>query len=155
MAEVREDFRLFEKLFPNAVVSASTLGDYFGLIDGDDKIRRALPRMEAEMGDTWIYGVQSDPMKVAQMRAIQRSYTALLAAGGCGDEDLGEFLHYAIKLFEHTWGGSTGAHMNISRETVTDVWTADEVAKARGSHSYLLRKSGGRHIIHTHTSTCP
>ena len=28
-----------------------------------------------------------------------------------------------MKLFEHTWGGSTGAHMNISRSTVPNVPT--------------------------------
>jgi hypothetical protein len=139
VAEVREDFRLFGKLFPNADVVASTLGDYFGLIDGNETIRANLPTMEAEMGDTWIYGVQSDPMKVAQMRAIQRAYTAhLLAADDeAEDDDLRGFLHYTIKLFEHTWGGSTGAHMNISHETVSDVWTAAELAQARGSHSYI------------------
>ena len=49
------------------------------------------------------------------------------------------FVHYAMKLFEHTWGGSTAAHMNISRTEVGEVWTAAQLvdAKARGAYKYI------------------
>ena len=37
---------------------------------------------------------------------------------------------------EHTWGGSTGAHMNISSEEVSDVWTVDQVATAQSNGTF-------------------
>jgi hypothetical protein len=37
------------------------------------KVMSALPVFTGEIGDTWVYGVQSDPYKVAAMRAISRA----------------------------------------------------------------------------------
>ena len=40
------------------------------------------------------------------MRAMQRAFSACHAAGRCGAVDephIQEFLHYTLKLFEHTW----------------------------------------------------
>ncbi|KAJ3075896.1 hypothetical protein HK102_005517, partial [Quaeritorhiza haematococci] len=34
-----------------------------------------LPEVEAEIGDTWIYGVPSDPYRMASFRALQRLRT--------------------------------------------------------------------------------
>eukprot|EP01045_Picozoa_sp_COSAG04_P039449 COSAG04_NODE_11068_length_733_cov_0.949527_1_plen_93_part_00 len=53
-AEVRDDFRLFGAVFPNASIIASTLGDFFDLIDGDPKLRSELPVLKSEVGDTWM-----------------------------------------------------------------------------------------------------
>lgn len=50
--EVKEDFKLFGALFPNATVRASTLGAFFGLIDKDHGLRDTLPRLTSEVGDT-------------------------------------------------------------------------------------------------------
>lgn len=35
-------------------------------------VRNALPKVTAEIGDTWIFGVSSDPLKTATMRAMMR-----------------------------------------------------------------------------------
>ena len=51
-----QDFALFDRLFPNANVTASTLGAFFDLIDGNPKLRATLPRLGSEIGDTWMYG---------------------------------------------------------------------------------------------------
>lgn len=51
-------------------------------------------------------GCASDPVKLAKMRAMQRAFSACHAAGRCGAVDephIQEFLHYTLKLFEHTW----------------------------------------------------
>ena len=53
-AEVRDDFRLFGAVFPNASIIASTLGDFFDLIEGDPKLRSELPVLKSEVGDTWM-----------------------------------------------------------------------------------------------------
>lgn len=81
-----------------------------------------------------MYGCASDPIKLAKMRAMQRAFTACYAAGQCGtkhEPNILSFQHYALKLFEHTWGGSTAAHMNISRTEIGSVWTAQQLAEAK------------------------
>ena len=60
----------------------------------------------------------SDPLKLAKMRAIQRAYSECHAAGRCGAVDepnIAGFLHYSLKLFEHTWGGSLGTGAVLHR----------------------------------------
>jgi hypothetical protein len=39
------------------------------------------------VGDTWVFGVQSDPLKVADFRAVQRYRTACVADGACHLQD--------------------------------------------------------------------
>ena len=85
-SEVREDFAMFGRLFPNASVTASTLGAFFDLVDGNPQLRAALPRLGSEVGDTWMYGCASDPKKLAKMRAIQRAHSKCHGAGQCGPE---------------------------------------------------------------------
>ena len=53
-AEVRDDFRLFGAVFPNASIIASTLSDFFDLIEGSPKLRSELPVLKSEVGDTWM-----------------------------------------------------------------------------------------------------
>ena len=104
------------------------------LIENDAKLRSSLPVLKSEVGDTWMYGCASDPVKLAKMRAMQRAYSSCHAAGQCGTEhepNIFSFQHYALKLFEHTWGGSTAAHMNISRTEIESVWTAQQLAAAK------------------------
>lgn len=104
------------------------------LIENDAHLRNSLPVLKQEVGDTWMYGCASDLKKLAKMRAMQRTYSACHAAGQCGIEQepqLLSFQHYALKLFEHTWGGSTAAHMNITRTEIASVWTAQQLAAAK------------------------
>jgi hypothetical protein len=39
-----------------------------------------------EIGDTWLYGVASDPAKVADYRSVLRLRTACLASGECSEQ---------------------------------------------------------------------
>jgi hypothetical protein len=135
--EVHTDYRIFGSLFPNAVVEASALDQFFGKIDGNATLRAALPRLGSELGDSWIYGAASDPLKLAMMRAMMRAHSACHRANRCTsahEPGIAKFQQYALKLAEHTWGGSTGAHMNISSEEVSDVWTVDQMASAAQSN---------------------
>ena len=138
-SEVREDFRRFGSMFPNATVVASTLTDFFSLIDSSPVLTASLPILTSEIGDTWMYGCASDPLKVAQMRAMQRAFAACHHAGRCSassEPQIEKFLHYTLKLFEHTWGGSTAAHMNVSRSEVERVWTVEQLAQAKTEGRY-------------------
>ncbi len=67
-----------------------------------------LPEVTADLSDTWIWGVGSDPVKVQRMRALHRARTACERAGQCGPDDAAylNFSRLTIKNMEHTWGVS-------------------------------------------------
>ena len=63
--------------FPNAKnIVASTLDNFTQHLDS---VRDKLPIIQAEIGDTWIYGVPSDPQKVSRMAAMEKAWAS--AAG--------------------------------------------------------------------------
>ena len=66
-----------KSVFPNAVVVASTFDNFTRAVaDEVDAGRAILPVVTSEMADTWIYGVPSDPQKVARGRVINRAWAS-------------------------------------------------------------------------------
>ena len=57
--------------FPNAAVRAGGLDDVAESLLRP-AVRSKLPVLALEVGDTWSYGIQSDPRKVANIRAAAR-----------------------------------------------------------------------------------
>ena len=100
---VRDVLQVFDDMrreFPGAEVRASTL-DAFARSLG--KIRASLPIVTAEIGDTWIYGIGSDPTKVSQYRELLR----LRRAWQQRDVDAAAFDAFSRHLLvvpEHTCG---------------------------------------------------
>ena len=66
------------KQFPNAEVTAANLTDIANAVE---PYRGRLPVVTQEIGDTWIYGVPSDPLKVARYREVARLRNAWIADG--------------------------------------------------------------------------
>jgi len=63
-----------------------------------------------EIGDTWIFGVQSDPVKTANFRAASRARAACIADPHC-PSDTAAFFNFSrllVKVPEHTWGERVG-----------------------------------------------
>jgi hypothetical protein len=86
--------------------------------------------------------VSSDPNKLAKLRAMARAYGVVCKPPGqsCAPQPgLGFFLQNNVKLAEHTWGGQSGAHLNVSATEVEAVWTAAElaVARRRGGYTFI------------------
>ena len=51
--------------------------------EGGAAKREALPRLTAEVGDTWVYGAPSDPQKQARARVMNRAFAgAITKLGG-------------------------------------------------------------------------
>lgn len=70
-----------------------------------------LPVVESEIGDTWIMGASSDPVKVARYRAASRARAACAAEGRCSSIDepnIRAFDRLLLKISEHTWGWNGG-----------------------------------------------
>eukprot|EP01134_Creolimax_fragrantissima_P005275 CFRG5275T1 len=94
-------------------------------------IRQSLPVVYREMGDTWVFGIQSDPLKIAKYRALARARKTCIKKNLCNPLDLSDraLQHYSralIKNFEHTWGfhslspGDVSSHNNSHFRPLVD-----------------------------------
>lgn len=104
-SEVRAVFALLRREWPGADIRASTFDDFVApLLEGlaSGAITTQLPTVTAEIGDTWIHGVASDPAKLAEFRALMRLRRA--APQLAEDPDFDAFSRLLIKVPEHTWG---------------------------------------------------
>eukprot|EP00041_Stephanoeca_diplocostata_P032029 m.1014457 g.1014457 ORF g.1014457 m.1014457 type:complete len:862 (+) comp24072_c0_seq8:282-2867(+) len=113
--ETEDNFVVFGAAFPNATIHASTLDKFFSLLN-EPTVRDALPRVTAEIGDTWIFGVSSDPLKTATMRAMMRQRTRHVNTSNASSTEepgMDSFTHMLLKTSEHTWGGSYAGHMQV------------------------------------------
>ena len=110
--ETEQTFSVFGAAFPHAQIVASTLDAFYAELA---PLADRLPEITSEIGDTWMYGVASDPLKLAQFRAMMRARTRCMASRACAaaEAHLDSFTHLLHKLGEHTWGGSYAGHMNV------------------------------------------
>ena len=92
--------------FSNAEISAASLTEIANAIQPH---HASLPVVTQEIGDTWIYGCASDPLKVARFRELMRLREKWLAAGtlAMGDATDLALLRRILLEAEHTWGTDT------------------------------------------------
>ena len=88
--ETRKDFQSLQSTFPNAIIRASNFSNFVEEVLSSPKATENLFNFTAEIGDTWIYGVASDPYRVAAFRSIMRDRTNCLNAKEC------EFVAYFV-----------------------------------------------------------
>ncbi len=104
--QVLEAYAELRAQFPEAKIFASTL---------DDFTRKILPYMDQfpvvnqEIGDTWIHGVGTDPLKVSQFRELMR------LRHGWDDpqyaHQVDAFTRRLMMVAEHTWGMDEKTHL--------------------------------------------
>ncbi|MGV8026288.1 MAG: DUF5054 domain-containing protein [Anaerolineaceae bacterium] len=101
--QVLDAFQKIQAAYPNNHIIASTLSDFAEKLE---PVRPYLPVVTQEIGDTWIHGVGSDPIKVSQFRELLRLRSNWFAK----DPDIGDqawyqdFQHALLMVPEHTWG---------------------------------------------------
>ncbi|XP_064635221.1 uncharacterized protein LOC135492603 isoform X2 [Lineus longissimus] len=103
LQEILGYYEILRKEFPGAKLGASYLEDFTAAVMA---VRDKLPTITNEIGDTWIQGIQSDPRKVAEMRAFLRNRAECLKKGLCSYSDPRFFnsSRLLLKTAEHTWG---------------------------------------------------
>jgi hypothetical protein len=119
-AEVLALFDKMRRRFPGARVFASTMDAYARKLLS---IKSQLPVVTAEIGDTWIHGVGTDPGKVARYRELARLRREWLESGRVAPDDprIIAFSRSLILIPEHTWGLDEKTHLadytNYAAET--------------------------------------
>lgn len=104
--------------YPNAHIEAGTLDDFAREVL---PLRETLPIITQEIGDTWIHGVATDPVKTSRYRRALE-----LLSPDAPDEAMENLLLTA----EHTWGMDTKLHLRDYRSYEKDAFQAARVADA-------------------------
>jgi hypothetical protein len=147
--QVVDTFRDLRTRFPGADVRASTMDAFAAHLP---EVGDGLPVVTAEVGDTWIYGVGSDPRKEAQFRALLRLRRDLEGSGASAD-DLDGFSDQLLLLPEHTHGLDVKTHLKD--------WTnygAADFRAARGAPNFRKMEASWqeqRDYIHAAVDALP
>lgn len=83
------------------------------IANGLEPFHGNLPVVTQEMGDTWIYGISSDPLKVARYREISRLQQSWIMEGKFRSDDATD-----VGLLRHAFG--TGAQWGTDTKTWLD-----------------------------------
>ena len=118
--EIRAIYARLRQQFPGATISAASLSDVAAALA---PVRDKLPVVTDEIGDTWIYGIPSDPPKVARYREAARLRQEWIAqnkleVGGEVDRAL---LRRMTLSVEHTWGTDTKRYLDPNHYKPADL----------------------------------
>jgi len=118
--EVRDTYTFLRTRFPSAQVIPTSLTEIANKVE---PYSEALPVVTQEIGDTWIHGIASDPLKTAAFREIARLREHWLsekrfAAGDATDIAL---LRRILLEAEHTWGTDTKTWLDFDHYTPKDL----------------------------------
>jgi len=118
--EIRSIYADLEKQFPNAEISPASLTEIANAVD---PFRGNLPVVTQEIGDSWIHGVASDPLKVARYREVARLRERWIGQGKfhIGDATDVALLRSVLLEAEHTWGTDTKTWLDFDHYTPKDL----------------------------------
>jgi len=114
--EITDIYADLGQRFPRAKIVATNLTEIGNAIQ---PYRSRLPIETHEIGDTWIYGVASDPLKVAWYRELCRLRESWISAKKfqTGDETDLRLLRRLLLEPEHTWGTDTKTWLDFEHYT--------------------------------------
>lgn len=131
--QVKNIYAGLRKRYPNAQLVGTSFNE---IAQELSNIRESLPVITAEIGDTWIYGYGSAPMRMAKFRALSALYSQWLRDGKIQKES-DEAINFAVELgliAEHTQGVDVKTHLQN-----WDKYDMDKFRQAR--FSGLFRKA--------------
>ena len=104
--EIKTYFNILRYEFPGARIKASTFEDFTSLLI---PLKDTFPLVTEEIGDTWIQGPASDPIKMQRYRTINRLRSKCVQQGKCdvADKRFDDMSRLLLKLPEHTYGLSS------------------------------------------------
>ena len=139
IAEVRKIYAELRKRFPGAKVTAANLSE---VALAADPYKSKLPVVTQEIGDTWIYGVASDPVKVARYREVMRLRKEWVERGKfqVGDPTDIQLLLRLLLAPEHTWGVDTKRLKDYVHYTPKDLATVLDSPRFRWAENSWAEK---------------
>jgi len=120
IAEIQAMYAKLRTRYPGAEIVAATMNDVAAAVD---QARNRLPVVTGEVGDTWIYGCGSDPIKVARYREVARLRQEWLQKRrfATGDSTDRELLRRLLLAVEHTWGTDTKTYLDTEHYRPRDL----------------------------------
>src|SRR5882724_1139164 len=118
--EIHETYSTLGGQFPNAQIIPTNLTEIANAVEPH---RGSLPVLTSEIGDTWIHGVASDPLKLARYREVARLRQGWLAQGNfaVGDATDVALLRHLLLEVEHTWGTDTKTWLDFDHYIPNDL----------------------------------
>jgi hypothetical protein len=115
-----------QRIYPKANVTS--IDAFYEFVRAVEPHKAKLALVTAEIGDTWIQGASSDPLKVALFRSASRQRAKCIATDSCepASDSLSfkNFERLLMKVGEHTWGWNGG-------DTRAGGWSNAEFAAER------------------------
>ena len=101
--DVYDTYQRLRVQLPDATITASTLD---AVAQDLLLVKESLPVVNEELGDTWIHGVGSDPLKISQFRELSRLRQQWLVERRLKEEEprMKNFSRFLLMVPEHTWG---------------------------------------------------
>lgn len=123
--QIEEELARISELYPNAIIEASTL-DAFA--ESLLKIKHKLPVIEEEIGDTWIHGVGSDPLRIGAFKELSHLRFKWIEEGklDINSPEYDAFMINLIMIAEHTWGLDIKKYLADFKN-----WSKEDFQKAR------------------------
>ncbi|MFY9855514.1 MAG: DUF5054 domain-containing protein, partial [Terracidiphilus sp.] len=118
--EISQTFANLKRRFPNAEIVPTNLT---AVANEVAQHINSLPVVTQEIGDTWIHGIASDPLKVARYREVSRLRQRWVTEGrfAVGDStDIGLLRHLLLEV-EHTWGTDTKTWLDFDNYLPRDL----------------------------------
>ena len=138
--KVKEIYADLHKRYPNAQLIAASFNEIAQeLLD----MKASLPVVTSEIGDTWIYGYGSAPIRMAKFRALSSLYSKWLREKKL-DRGSDESLNFAVELgliAEHTQGMDIKTHLRN-----WDKYDMDLFLAARSTEAFRKVEKSGKEI---------
>ncbi len=118
--EIAKTYSELTARFPNAQITPTSLTEIANAVL---PYRKNLPTITQEIGDTWIHGCASDPLKVARYREVARLRQTWIEQGRMRSGDATDLalLRHLLLEAEHTWGTDTKTWLDFDHYTPRDL----------------------------------
>lgn len=120
---VKEIYAGLRRRYPDAHIAASSLDAVAADLAG---MRGSMPVVTSEIGDTWIYGYGSSPLRMARFRKLSWLYARWIRMGRLAP-DSDTAVDFAVRLgmiAEHTWGADVKVFLKNWDKYGYDAFTA-------------------------------
>lgn len=137
---VKAIYASLRKRYPNARLVPTSFNE---IAEELILMKDRLPVVTSEIGDTWIYGYGSAPIRMAKFRALSELYSQWLHDKRI-DKQSDEALNFAIELgliAEHTQGVDVKTHLHN-----WDKYDTDRFLAARSTKPFLLAEESWREL---------